>query len=305
MLGLCRLLALLLLTSFALTAKAETPRAPKPADRILAQLYDADDPTVLVAAHRGDWRNAPENSLPAIENAIAMGVDIIEIDVRPTSDGRFVLMHDATLDRTTTGSGDVAAHTLAEVRQLRLRNGCAVPTESDVPTFDEALKIIQGRALVYVDKSEHHIPAIHAIAEQCGMARYVLFYGHRTRHELRDAIGELESRIHYLPKLADETAEPTKYLSDFNVRKMTPVVVTSFATEESQVLAYFAAIRKDGRRIWASPLWPELCAGHTDDRAVDEPDAAWGWHIDRGASVLCTDRPAQLIEYLRNRGLHD
>jgi glycerophosphoryl diester phosphodiesterase len=66
---------------------------------IIKQLQNPNG-RVLVVAHRGDWRNAPENSIQAIHNAIAMGVDIVEIDIHKTKDGQLVLMHDETIDRT-------------------------------------------------------------------------------------------------------------------------------------------------------------------------------------------------------------
>ena len=62
---------------------------------------------VLVVAHRGNWSIAPENSLAAIDSAIQMKVDIVEIDIRKTKDGELVLMHDDTVDRTTNGTGKV------------------------------------------------------------------------------------------------------------------------------------------------------------------------------------------------------
>src|SRR5690625_4015224 len=61
----------------------------------------------LVAAHRGCWRLAPENSLAAMDACIAMGVHMLEIDVRRSADGRLVVIHDRTLDRTTASSGAV------------------------------------------------------------------------------------------------------------------------------------------------------------------------------------------------------
>ncbi|MGN5956356.1 glycerophosphodiester phosphodiesterase family protein [Sphingobacterium lactis] len=76
------------------------------------KLLNRDVSSVLVVAHRGDWRNASENSLKAIDYAIDMGVDIIELDVQRTFDRKFILMHDKTLDRTTTGKGVVAKVTL-------------------------------------------------------------------------------------------------------------------------------------------------------------------------------------------------
>ena len=67
------------------------------------KLETPNDNHVMVVAHRGDWRNAPENSLQAIQYCIDMGVDMVEIDVRKTKDGHIVLMHDGSIDRTTNG----------------------------------------------------------------------------------------------------------------------------------------------------------------------------------------------------------
>ena len=95
-------------------------------EAIREKLFNPSDPSVLVASHRGDWRNACENSLEAIENAINMGVEIIEIDLARTKDGQLILMHDDKVDRTTTGKGWVKDLTLGEIKGLRLRNGCAI-----------------------------------------------------------------------------------------------------------------------------------------------------------------------------------
>ena len=88
---------------------------------IREKLFNPSDPSVLVASHRGDWRNACENSLEAIENAINMGVDIVEIDLARTKDGQLILMHDDKVDRTTTGKGWVKDLTLEEIKELRLQ----------------------------------------------------------------------------------------------------------------------------------------------------------------------------------------
>ena len=64
--------------------------------QIREKLLNRDQSSVIVASHRGDWRNFPENSLAAIDNAIKMGVDIVELDVQRTKDGQLILMHDPT-----------------------------------------------------------------------------------------------------------------------------------------------------------------------------------------------------------------
>jgi len=70
-------------------------------DSIINLYKNPSDHYVMVIAHRADWRNFPENSLEAIRSAIKLGVDMVEIDVRKTKDGKLILMHDETVDRTT------------------------------------------------------------------------------------------------------------------------------------------------------------------------------------------------------------
>jgi|SRR5579859_7925209 len=99
----------------------------------------------VVIAHRGDHARAHENTLTAIERTIGAGVDYVEIDVRRTADGHYVLMHDSTVDRMTDGHGPVANLTLAQIRSLHVRDLKLPQIPADhVPTFDEALAAIKG-----------------------------------------------------------------------------------------------------------------------------------------------------------------
>lgn len=113
----------------------------------------------IASSHRGAGAPshvAPENTLSAIRAAIALGADLVEMDVRPTSDGTLVLMHDASVERTTTGTGDVSSMTLAEVQALTLRTeGFRGDFSCDrVPTFAEALALADGRVGIVVDASK-------------------------------------------------------------------------------------------------------------------------------------------------------
>ena len=111
---------------------------------------------LLIASHRGQWREYPENSIGAIIEAINDGADIVEIDVHLTADGVPVLMHDSTVDRTTNGTGKVSDFTLEEIKQLRLKEGLggktAALTEYKVPTLEEAMLAAKDRAIVNLDK---------------------------------------------------------------------------------------------------------------------------------------------------------
>ena len=73
----------------------------------MKNLHDNESKYIFVIAHRGDWRNAPENYLQSIEKAIAMKVDMIELDIQPTKDGNFICMHDETHALTNTEKGPI------------------------------------------------------------------------------------------------------------------------------------------------------------------------------------------------------
>ncbi len=95
-------------------------------------------PQTIITAHRGGAGLMPENSLAAFENAIRLGADMVEFDVHLTRDREIVVIHDATLDRTTTGSGLVADHGLTELRAITL-----IGTDDEpVPTLDDVIGLL-------------------------------------------------------------------------------------------------------------------------------------------------------------------
>ena len=101
----------LLLALAALVSAACGPKYANKAEKVVAELHNPNSKYVVVVAHRGDWRNYPENSIPAIESVIRMGVDIVELDLKMTSDSVLVLSHDGTCNRTTTGKGPISTMT--------------------------------------------------------------------------------------------------------------------------------------------------------------------------------------------------
>ncbi len=106
----------------------------------------------MVSAHRGGpTPGFPENSLEAFENALNFAPALIEMDVQRTADGYLVLMHDDTVDRTTTGTGRVDALTFGEIRALRLLNENGTATSYRVPTLAETLAWAEGRAVLMLD----------------------------------------------------------------------------------------------------------------------------------------------------------
>ena len=95
----------------------------------------------LFAAHRGGAQLWPENSLLAFSNALELRADFLELDVHLSRDGELVVIHDPTLDRTTTGTGPVRDHTLAELGALRLKDRSGAITEEHIPTLDQVVEL--------------------------------------------------------------------------------------------------------------------------------------------------------------------
>ncbi|MET0386392.1 MAG: glycerophosphodiester phosphodiesterase family protein [Polyangiales bacterium] len=100
---------------------------------------------VELVGHRGLSPGFPENTLAAFRNSIALGVDVIELDLRGTADGEVVILHDETLDRTTDGTGPVTALTLAEIKALDAGSYVDPSFSSErIPTFGEVLELARG-----------------------------------------------------------------------------------------------------------------------------------------------------------------
>ena len=100
---------------------------------------------LLRIGHRGAGGHAPENTLAAIERGIALHAHLVEFDVRATSDGQLVLLHDATLDRTTNGHGPITDQLWSNVKQLTGGDG------QPLPLLAEALRATSGRTGVMIE----------------------------------------------------------------------------------------------------------------------------------------------------------
>lgn len=118
-----------------------------PVSALLDCAREAD--VTLVAVHRGGGfePGIAENSLSGLRRAAELGAAFAEIDLRETADGEIVLMHDTTLDRTTTGEGPVGDHTLENLRGFNLVDGEGHRTADRIPTLDEAFAVAREAGL--------------------------------------------------------------------------------------------------------------------------------------------------------------
>jgi len=275
--------------------------APPRAETLRATLLQGSHTEIFLVAHRGDWRNFPENSLAAIEGSIAGGMEMAEIDLQRTKDGHLILMHDPSVDRTTTGKGNVSDLTLEDIRGLCLRDGLGSPTSFAVPTLREALVVARGRILLNLDKGYRYCGEVMPLLEETNTLGLVLLKGPLSVEEVMAEQGDLLSRVAYMPVINFGKPGAADRLQGW-LEKAKPCAVEFVFTDWSTELAEaFAECSRRGVRIWVNVLWPHLAGGLSDDLALNKPDEVYGVLLDRGVSILQTDRPRELQAYLRQR----
>ena len=120
---------------------------PAPLSESIQARYEAahDDGRPLLGGHRGDPAHHPENTMRSFRAAIAAGCDLIECDVHLSSDGRLVVIHDHTLERTTNGTGLVRDHTAAELRRLDAGEG------EHIPLLQEVVELAIGKVGLVIE----------------------------------------------------------------------------------------------------------------------------------------------------------
>lgn len=257
-------------------------------EHIRKDFLDANSKVILVAAHRAAHNHYPENSLPAIQEAIDLGVDIAELDVKVTKDGVAVLMHDGTIDRTTTGSGKPSDYTLEELKKFRLLHKKDTTVEQ-IPTFEEALKLVKNHILVDIDiKTDRLDPIIEAIKNQ-GCEDQVFFFD--NDYNALQYVRDSDPEFMLMPRAY------SCEMADSAILRFKPEVVhIDFSFYNHEVVEL---IKTGNARVWINALGridPAL-GTKNEDETMDKL-------LKNGANIIQTDQPKLLLEVLRKRNLH-
>lgn len=259
---------------------------------VLGGWVEAQTSRTLLAAHRGGALLWPENSLLAFRNAIALGADFLELDVHLSTDGEVVVIHDPTLDRTTTGTGAVRDRTLVELRALRLKDKDGKVTDEAIPTLEEVVALATPSTLrllleIKVDARRERYPGIeeHVFA--------ILDHHHMASRTLAMAF-------------EDETVR--------RVRKLRPEIMVgglysprSLERMGSTVQREIDGLEKLGGRFVG--VHQELVTPTVVEQARNAGLALGVWtvndlvamkrFVDLGVNILITDRPDLAKELLR------
>jgi len=228
-----------------------------------------------IVAHRGVIREAPENTIPAIEKAIELGCAFVEIDLRYSADGHVVLMHDETLERTTNGVGRVSERTMAELRQLDAGNGARVPT------LREVIDLARGRIRLYLDLKESDPRPVARLVREMNAGSFVYFrpYSYTALRQILD----IDPRFRVLVDLEDWMGLPEVFGV---LHKAVPTAAFSGALRNwnEKMLA-------EARRLGVETFVNVLGAEDTDENRRQA--------LRMGFDFIQTDDQASLIRAMR------
>ena len=295
------------LSGAACGEQAGMPTAANRAEAIVAEIHNPSSRKVLVACHRGDWRNYPENSLAAIESVIGMGADIVEIDLALTSDSVLVVCHDRTLNRTTTGKGLIAEIPYDSVQRCFLKSGHGVATSHRMPTLREALELCKDRIVVNIDKGYQYYDLVQRLSEELGVTGQLLIKGKSPVADVAAKFSRYEHNMMYMPIIDILKPKGQALFAEYREKGIVPLAYEiCWDRPAPEVETCMREVVAGGSKLWVNSLWASLCGGLDDDRAFEgDPAAVYGKLVDMGATMIQTDRPELLISYLRSRGLHD
>lgn len=332
----------LTLTTALLGLAAGPAMSQSRVDQIIDRLTNANDNRdhVMVVAHRGSWWKdgrveLAENSLSAIDRAVEIGAEMVELDVQKTADNRYVILHDETLDRTTTCTGAVAEKTLADLADCRLVVGryhgpndevlgVGVETDEALPTLEQAYESINGRVLMNVDikLGVEELVNVIQMADDMGVARQIVIKARTGNPEeieaARATLDRIEADTIFMPILDDRDVSTIEAI-DATYDTFSPEAIEVLnrwepgtpLTDDGGIMVSMPAralATQNDTHLWINTLWQganaRISGGRGDPIAVGPglTDEGWGFWVDAGATIFQTDEPEALIAYLQENG---
>lgn len=233
----------------------------------------------IVAAHRGYWKDVPENSKAAYDLTVASGADMVELDTRLTKDDTLVAFHDECLDRITTGSGKLRDMTWAQVQQLNLKDRFGKTTNFKMVSIREALLYLKGRAIVNLDLKERitknadgsvtdlltpTFKAALKIAKETGTLNQLVLKGKLPADDLQDVLQELDISLNdffYTPVgFGWDTPKMDQYVTDW-LNEGIPGIELTYKVAYDPILKYIPQAINRNIRAGIYTMWPEDANG--------------------------------------------
>ena len=247
-------------------------------------------PLPIVSGHRGGATvGFPENCIETFEHTLTQTFAMLEIDPRVTRDGHTIVIHDATLQRTTTGEGRVADLTLDEIKQLRLRDRDGQVTDFQIPTLDEVIEWARGKTVLVLDQKDlSAVDRAKVVTDHHAEAFVILIV---TKFQDAQAVHRIN------PNIMMEVIIPTLQRAETFESLGAPWrnVVAFVGHQPPTDKRLYDYIHRQGARCMVGTsrnLDKRLLSGDVDNIQRLEPE----YHalLDRGADLIETDTPLEL-----------
>lgn len=231
----------------------------------------------VVIAHRGNHVNAPENTLASTREAINCGADYVEIDLRTTKDHHLVAMHDASVDRTTNGTGKVADMTWQEIEALQVFN--RNKKTHHIPEFKEMLALCKGKINIYLDFKDADVAETWKQIKAAGMERQVVVYLNKEEQykKWKEVAPEIPLMTS-IPKEIKNKEQLAAFLGQMHIQ-----VVDNITDPE-----LLKAAHELGISVWL------------DVQSPAEGPASWNEALQKGVQGLQTDKPGEMVSFLKS-----
>jgi glycerophosphoryl diester phosphodiesterase len=244
----------------------------------------------IISGHRGGMtKGFPENSMETFANTLKYMPSFFEIDPRLTKDSVAVLMHDATLERTTNGTGNLADYTYAEIQKLRLKDPEGNVTNCKIPTLKEAILWSKGKTVMNLDKKDVPLEMTARILKECNNEAVML-----TVHNAKQAKFYLAQNPNWMLSVHIKTKKAyDEYVSAGIPWESIIAYIGPQYTPENRELMRLLQEKGVMVMISSAPTYDKLNA--PEERAKAYIDIFKG-----GADILESDLPVEVANAIKN-----
>ena len=259
----------------------------------------------FLAAHRGVCgANVPCNTIASYIIALKQGADVVEIDVAKSKDGKFFVFHPGMEHVFLRSDKPISELDSSEVEKLYLVNQDSVKTSYKVPTLNEVLTLLKGKAYINVDKFWTDVKGISEEIRKAGVEKQVIVKTGTDEKALSE-VKEYASDFMFVPLVRGKDEVSDRLLAE-GINLIGTEVLFSKESDPCISDEYIKSMHEKGLLIWAnSIIYNEadvISAYHTDDVSLKEdPDKGWGWLIDKGVDFIQTDWLLMLKSYIEER----
>ncbi|MVM33190.1 glycerophosphodiester phosphodiesterase [Spirosoma sp. HMF4905] len=246
--------------------------------------------TPIISGHRGGMgKGFAENSLASFENTLKYTPAFFETDPRLTKDSVIVLLHDANLDRMTTGTGKLSDYTWEELKKLHLKDAEGNVTQDRIPTLAEAIEWARGKTVLNLDRKDVPFPMTAAIIRQHKADAFVMLTVHSPE----------QARYYY-------EDNKDRMFSAFIKNKQELEAYEKAGIPAANLIAYIGpTIKPENKELYqllnGKGIMCMISAASSYDKLPNEQERSSAYRsiIEDGASILESDRPLEVAQALK------